>query len=353
MSFLSWGKDEHNPERPVTRSVQKKLEKTEQRKAADSEAEGDSDNFEEARDIIEINMAPYDQENGTDGEGATKAVFNIKQECDPKKIRMWFQILENKMQFAQIKAQWTKLQVLTTVLPAELLTHIEAFAAVPQASAGSKCYYEAKSRLMDIYGDKPHESYEKAIGLVIVTTPSELARRIIDLICDHKQKPLKECCCAKVVMGIWLRQLSPQVKQAISHRQLEEGNMEETFRVADAVHRSVQASESPITHKVAEVNNPDETLPALDPVAALRQARGRGTPNRRYRGNRGYRGRNNTNPQQGRQSYQPSWGPRHADNPPQSSCRQHWRFGKTAYYCRGTDSSPCPWKEYCIPPFNG
>ena len=349
MSFLSWGKDEHNPERPVTRSVQKKLEKTEQRKAADSEAEGDSDNFEEARDIIEINMA-YDQENGTDGEGATKAVFNIKQECDPKKIRMWFQILENKMQFAQIKAQWTKLQVLTTVLPAELLTHIEAFAAVPQASAGSKCYYEAKSRLMDIYGEKPHESYEKAIGLVIVTTPSELARRIIDLICDHKQKPLKECCCAKVVMGIWLRQLSPQVKQAIAHKQLGEGNMEETFKVADAVHRSVKAEEPP---SVAEVTNPDETLPALDPVAALKQARGRGTPNRRYRGNRGYRGRSNTNPQQGRQSYQPSWGPRHADNPPQSSCRQHWRFGKTAYYCRGTDNSPCPWKEYCIPPFNG
>ena len=318
MSFLPWGKNEDNTEGPVTRSEQKRREKVEQRiKAAGSEAEGDSDNFEEARDIIEINMAPYDQENGTDGEGATKAVFNIKQECDPKKIKMWFQILENKMQFAQIKAQWTKLQVLTTVLPAELLTHIEAFAAVPQASAGSKCYYDAKSRLMNIYGDKPHESYEKAIELVIVTTPSELARKIIGLICEHKQKPLQDCCCAKVVMGIWLKQLSPQVKQAIAPMQLGEGKMEETFRVADAVHRSMKTETQSMTQPVATIATTNKTLP----IAALQQARGRGQ--------------------------------RHADNPPQSSCRQHWRFGKSAYYCRGTESSPCPWKEYCTTPGNG
>ena len=311
--------------------------------------------LEETRATPEIIMAPYDQENGTDGDGAMKAVFNIKQDCDPKKIKMWFQILENKMQFAQIKAQWTKLQVLTTVLPSHLLTHIEAFAAVPQASAGSKCYYDAKLRLINIYGEKPHESFEKAIEQVLVTTPSELARRIIYLICDHKQKPLKDCCCAKVVMGIWLRQLSPEVKQAIAHMQLEGDNMEETFRVADAVHRStIQPVIEPVARvQVAAVSNPDETLPALDQVAAFNQARGRGTANRGFRGGRGYRGRGNNNPQQNRQSYPTSRGQRHADNPPQNSCRQHWRFGKTAYYCRGTESSPCPWKEYCTPPKNG
>ena len=313
--------------------------------------------LEETRATPEIIMAPYDQENGTDGDGAMKAVFNIKQDCDPKKIKMWFQILENKMQFAQIKAQWTKLQVLTTVLPPHLLTHIETFAAVPQASAGSTCYYDAKLRLIDIYGEKPHESFEKAIQQVLVTTPSELARRIIYLICDHKQKPLQNCCCAKIVMGIWLRQLSTQVKQAIAHMQLGGSNMEETFRVADAVHRSMQTENQsvvqPVARPVAAVANPDETLPALDQVAALNQARGRGTPNRRFRGSRGYRGRGNNNPPQDRQSYPTSRGPRHADNPPQDSCRQHWRFGKSAYYCRGTESSPCPWKEYCIPPFNG
>ena len=320
MSFLPWGRNEDNTEGPVTRSEQKRREKAEQELKVEgspgSETESNSDIFEDTRTTPAI-MAPYDQENGTDGEGATKAVFNIKQDCDPKKIKMWFQILENKMQFAQIKAQWTKLQVLTTVLPSHLLTHIEAFAAVPQASAGSTCYYDAKLRLIDIYGEKPHESFEKAIGQVLVTTPSELARRIIYLICDHKQKPLKDCCCAKVVMGIWLRQLSPQVKQAIAPMQLGEGKMEETFRVADAVHRSMKTETQSMTQPVATIATTNKTLP----IAALQQARGRGQ--------------------------------RHADNPPQSSCRQHWRFGKSAYYCRGTESSPCPWKEYCTTPGNG
>ena len=33
------------------------------------------------------------------------------------------------------------------------------------------------------------------MGLMIVTTPSALARRIVDLICSHKQRPLETCCC--------------------------------------------------------------------------------------------------------------------------------------------------------------
>ena len=184
-------------------------------------------------------MAPYDQENGTDGEGATKNMFNIRLECDTKKMKLWFQVLENKMQFAQIRAQWTKLQVLTTVLPANLLGHIESFAALPQASAGATCYYQAKIRLINMYSEKPQESYDKAARLVLATTPSELARQITDLICDNKQNPPENCCCAKTVMGIWLRQLSNPVRQAIANMELGGGQMEETLKVADAVHRSV------------------------------------------------------------------------------------------------------------------
>ena len=181
MSFLHGGRNEEATDRAVTRSGQlteetRQLaaEKAEERKRkkeekglktegpSTSETESGSDSFEEAQTTSEITMAPYDTENGTDGEGATKAMFNIKLECDTKKIKLWFQVLENKMQFAQIRAQWTKLQVLTTVLPANLLGHIESFAALPQASATTTCYYGAKLRLIEIYGEKPHESYEQA-----------------------------------------------------------------------------------------------------------------------------------------------------------------------------------------------
>ena len=271
-------------------------------------------------------MAPYDQDNGTDGERATENMFDIRLECDTKKIKLWFQVLENKMQFAQIRAQWTKLQVLTTVLPANLLVHIESFVALPQASAEETCYYKAKLRLIDIYGEKPQESFEKATRLVLQTTLSELARQITDLICDNKQKPLENCCCAKTVMGIWLRQLSNPVRQAIATMQLGEGQLEQTLKVADAVHRSVAPTGDvqPVATVATAAGNPDITTPALDPVATLRQTRGRGVPTR-------------------------SREPRHADNPPQNACRQH-KFGRQAYYCRGTKSNPCPWWKYCSPP---
>ena len=389
MSFLGWGKtNEEVTDRPVTRSGQlteearqlateraaekkkKREEKRNKPKLEDlspsgTEESGES-SAEEYQNTSETNMAPYDQDDGMDGEGATKNVFNIRLEYDMKKIKLWFQVLENKMQFAQIRPQWTKLQVLTTVLPANLLGHIESFAALPQASAGATCYYQAKLRLIDIYGEKPHESYDKATRLVLATTPSELARQITDLICDHKQKPLENCCCAMTVMGIWLKQLSNPVRQAIANRQLGEGQLEETLKIADAVHRLVAPNEGIqlVATVATAASDLDEIAPALDPVAALRQSRGRGGTNRSryYRGGRGYRGRGNYNSQQYRQqggttpqnkASTTSWGPKHADNPPQNACRQHWKFGKQAYYCRGTESSPCPWKEYCTPPGNG
>ena len=175
MSFLSWGRSEEVTDRPVTcsgqlteearklaaeRAEEKKRKKEESKNRpklenpspSGTESGGDS-SFEEAQTTSENNMAPYDTENGTDEEGATNTMFNIKLECDTKKIKLWFQVLENKMQFAQIRAQWTKLQVLTTVLPANLLGHIEAFAALPQASAGATCFYDAKLRLIDMYGE--------------------------------------------------------------------------------------------------------------------------------------------------------------------------------------------------------
>ena len=70
-------------------------------------------------------------------------------------------------------------------------------------------------------------------------------------------------------MGIWLRQLSNPVKQAIANMELEGGQLEETLRVADAVHRSVATSGGiqPIAAITTTASSLDETTPALDPVA--------------------------------------------------------------------------------------
>ena len=63
---------------------------------SETDESGES-NTEDYPSTSETNMAPYNQDNGTDGEGATKNMFNIRLECDTKKMKLWFQVLENKM----------------------------------------------------------------------------------------------------------------------------------------------------------------------------------------------------------------------------------------------------------------
>ena len=97
---------------------------------------GSSQSFDLEEEVTtdSSNMVNYDQENATDGENAQKMLHTIKLDCDPEKIEMWFQILENKMAFVEIKSQWTKLQVLTSLLSTtpKMLANIEAFAALPR-----------------------------------------------------------------------------------------------------------------------------------------------------------------------------------------------------------------------------
>ena len=58
------------------------------------------------------------------------------------------------------------------------------------------------------------------MGLMLVTTPSALARKIVDLICTHKRKPMDACCCKETVSGIWTAKLPENVRTAIANKSL-------------------------------------------------------------------------------------------------------------------------------------
>ena len=86
----------------------------------------------------------------------------------------------------------------------------------------------------------------------------------------------------------------------------------------------------------------NETAPALQhDVAALKRA-------------------GNSNPKAApkKKKYDPrdrsTWGKPHKDfkgqTPPSKICLQHWRYGKSAHFCRREDE--CPWKDYKSPPSN-
>ena len=190
-----------------------------------------------------IKMVNYDQENASDGENAHNMLHTIKLDCDTEKIEMWFQILENKMAFLEIKSQWTKLQVLTSLLSTtpKVLANIESFAALPRASADSTCYYKAKKRLLAIYAKKPEDKFDMAMDLEMVTTPSDLARQIVDLICENKAEPLVNCCgCQKTCFGIWRRKMSEPVRTAIAGKSFANGDMDTVLNIADAIERTVK-----------------------------------------------------------------------------------------------------------------
>ena len=78
-------------------------------------------------------------------------------------------------------------------------------------AASNLCCKEAKDLLLEQYGPKEGHNFRLAMGLMLVTTPSALARKIVDLICTHKQRRMEACYCKDTVHGIWTAKLPENV----------------------------------------------------------------------------------------------------------------------------------------------
>ena len=114
-------------------------------------------------------------------------------------MQFWLQQLENKMRFAGIKSQFLKLQVLTNVLPARFIPPIKSMLRVMDDEADATCYKRVKTRLLEVFGPKPGDDFEKAANLLLTDKPSMLANEIISLVCQHNT-PIDNCCCENAVL---------------------------------------------------------------------------------------------------------------------------------------------------------
>ena len=65
-------------------------------------------------------MVAFDTQNEADAPDAVNKAATIKLEYNQKEIEFWFNQLEAMMKFSGVKHQWTKLQVLITLLPANV-----------------------------------------------------------------------------------------------------------------------------------------------------------------------------------------------------------------------------------------
>ena len=279
-------------------------------------------------------MVNYDQQNEDDDQNAFSNARDCKLPFNIHDIKLWFSLVESKMQFAGIKKQWSKRQVLIQLIPPEYHTDFKHHLQLQEADAGAAAYYDLKKAILKKFGHKRADNFDKAIARVMTSSPSHLGNQIVGDICPSV-RPLTGCHCADVVLGIWRRSLPVAVRNAIADMEFDAANYMAVFDRADSVWSSNAASTSVVSAL---------TKASAAEVAAVSTPRGGQRGGRGNRGGRGGRGggsgRGGANQGKGR-------GPRHADGPPDQACSLHWKFGKSAWVC--ADKHKCPWRDYESP----
>ena len=325
-------------------------------------------------------MAVFEDENGVDDDKALSQALSLIKgfEWKPTNINFYFNQLETKMTTAGVKKNWTKFQVLTAVLPAQVQDELISTLQKSEADfPNNDAYKILKQKILKIFGQTEEARFERAMQRTLTGKPSQLARALVNDICD---KELAGCCCSRAVATLWKQKIPLAVRQAVAHIKFTKENFDTIVGVAD----SVFLSSRPSGVTVAAVQRPDRQVLAssfqtpaeasahdtafiadnpADPVQAAAQSivaavqkfskRGRGGRGGRGgqrgggrgggQGGGGQGGANNGGGSGGRWSHLK----KSSDNPPSSVCKRHYVFGKSAHWCE--EPASCPWKDYFTP----
>ena len=295
----------------------------------------------------------FDVENGTDGAKAIEHTRDLKIEYAPEDVAFWFIQLENEMITCEVKSQWLKRVVLVKNLPTKVQSDVRSLLILQKAQAPTDLYKQIKDEILRIYAPKKEDTYKKALSRVLVGLPSQLGHTLVNDICDKSPK-LTGCCCSKAVFTLWNLQLPLGVRSMISNLEFNETTYSAVFQAADKVYLSTKdAQMSPGVAAIAASEKGQSGEGSQNPqVAALNQRRGRGgRGGRSGRGGSGQSGRggnnNSTNTSSNSSSKPQGRGPRHASNPPNTCCDNHFRFGDQSWSCQSPFT--CPWKDKIVP----
>ena len=288
-------------------------------------------------------------------------------------IKFYFSQVEVKMKSAGVKSNFTKLQVLSTILPPKAINAIKNILKKQESEFTNKdAYLQAKTKLIRVFGPCENADFERAMARVMTGKPSQLAEELINDLCDRE---LKNCCCIKVIGGLWRRAMPSSVKQAVAHYNFTRADLANIMQVADDVYESTRpASASVAAMSLPSAPNPhndlshkellnqaftmpqgaDDATAQIASLAAQVAAMQKkfGNPSRgngrggRGRGRGGNRGGGQQPPKYSASNPRHT-GPRHPDLPPFGACKRHWQFGKSSFVCLEPDS--CPWKNFIAP----
>ena len=301
-------------------------------------------------------IIPFESEDGVDEAGALREACRSleKLEWMEDNLAFFFNRVETRMGVAGVKKNFTKFQVLSEILPKQVQDQVMNLLTLNEADFPNKdAYKQLKTEVFRIFGPRPEQAVERALGRVLAGKPSALARSLVNDLCKEK---LNCRCCPAIVSTLWKRQLGSSVRAGIAHMELSKDNFNAMTQLADDIHESSNPRAAPVAAVVQA--SLDETQPAIpyaqQEVAAIRGGNrggrgGRGNRGGRGGGQRGGRGGAQNNGQAsgasgggGRDR-----GPRHPDGPPDKACRLHWKFGKSANFC--VDPAVCPWKNIFAP----
>ena len=215
----------------------------------------------------------------------------------------------------------------------------------------NNAYKTLKKAILRIFGPRPYDAIDRALSRVLVGKPSQLARALVRDICKKK---LQNCtCCPSIVLALWRRQLSSQVRAGIAHCEFNYDTFNAVTQLADDIHST--SAPMPTVAAVTAGQRPpvqaglDETQPAIpypQPEVAATSRGGRGGG----RGGRGRGGRGNRGGGRGASSGGGAGhsGTKHPDLPAGewTGCSMHFKHGRSAYFCSAP--STCPWKNIYI-----
>ena len=163
-------------------------------------------------------MTDYDIADAEDCKDAQQEARSIKLAFDRQDVKAWLTRFEIRLEFAGVGSQWLKRLCLENVLPDDIANCCKDYFCMPKSDCKDtfkNIYKLCKTRILEKYGPKPEEDFEKAQTLVMTGLPSEAAKEIRDLICEQKVK-LTNCCCGKQVSSIWKKLLPPSVRAQIA-----------------------------------------------------------------------------------------------------------------------------------------
>ena len=286
----------------------------------------------------ELNMTDFDAENGVDGASALTDLKAVQCPFLKDDIEFWFSQLETQLEVIEIKSQWMKRIAVQRFLPADIQSEVKSLLSLAKTAAGNNIYFRIKQELIELFGQKPEDSYNRAKNRVMSGKPSQLGKALVEDICK-KDKKLDGCCCDAIVWGLFREKLPIVIRNHIAQKPFNKSTYKDIFKEADKVFDSNRGSDPlqapPVAAMSAASVSPPVTTGSSTEIAAVQKGQSQSQkPKNKKNKNANQNGNQGGNQNGNRQNQTQNSTPR-ASKPinDDGHCRIHAKWKENATFC--------------------